>query len=55
MILPVTAQPAFEKAGHDFSVKPVRIPVLGDLRAGVEAARAAIGLDTILGSLAALW
>jgi sphinganine-1-phosphate aldolase len=48
MILPVTAHPAFEKAAHYFSVKPVHIPVGSDLRADVAAARAAITPNTIL-------
>jgi sphinganine-1-phosphate aldolase len=48
MILPVTAHPAFEKAGHYFGVRPVRIPILSDFRADVEAARSAITPNTIL-------
>jgi glutamate/tyrosine decarboxylase-like PLP-dependent enzyme len=48
MILPASAHPAFEKAAHYFDVKPVRIPVLTDFRADVEAARAAITANTIL-------
>ena len=48
MILPASAHPAFEKAAHYFDVKSVRIPVLTDFRADVEAARAAITANTIL-------
>jgi glutamate/tyrosine decarboxylase-like PLP-dependent enzyme len=48
MILPASAHPAFEKAAHYFDVKAVRIPVLTDFRADVEAARAAITANTIL-------
>jgi sphinganine-1-phosphate aldolase len=48
MVLPATAHPAFDKAGHYFGVKPVRIPVLSDFRADVEVVRAAITPNTIL-------
>lgn len=48
MILPVTAHPAFEKAAHYFSVRPVHVPVHSDFRAHVAAARAAITANTIL-------
>lgn len=48
MILPVTAHPAFDKAGHYFCVKPVHVPVGPDFRADVEATRAAITPRTIL-------
>ena len=48
MILPVTAHPAFEKAAHYFSVKPVHIPVGLDYRADVETARSAITSNTVL-------
>jgi sphinganine-1-phosphate aldolase len=48
MILPATAHPAFEKAAHYFGVESVRIPIQADFRADVEAARAAIGPNTIL-------
>jgi sphinganine-1-phosphate aldolase len=48
MVLPATAHPAFDKAGHYFGVKPVRVPVLADFRADVQAARAAITPGTIL-------
>ncbi len=48
MVLPVTAHPAFDKAAHYFGVKPVHIPVGEDLRADVDAARAALSDDTVL-------
>ncbi len=48
MILPASAHPAFEKAAHYFDVKSVRIPILGNFRADVQAARAAITGNTIL-------
>jgi sphinganine-1-phosphate aldolase len=48
MIVPVSVHPAFEKAAHYLGVQPVRIPVRADLRADVDAARAAIGPSTIL-------
>jgi sphinganine-1-phosphate aldolase len=48
MILPATAHPAFAKAAHYFSVKPVYIPVGPDFRADVAATRAAITPNTVL-------
>jgi glutamate/tyrosine decarboxylase-like PLP-dependent enzyme len=48
MILPLTAHPAFEKAGHYFGVKSVHIPVTPDFRAEVAAAAKAITANTIL-------
>jgi glutamate/tyrosine decarboxylase-like PLP-dependent enzyme len=48
MILPASAHPAFDKAAHYFDVKPIRIPVLADFCADVEAARAAVTANTIL-------
>jgi len=48
MILPVTAHPAFDKAGHYLGVKRVHIPIRDDFRADVNAARAAITNSTIL-------
>jgi sphinganine-1-phosphate aldolase len=48
MILPVTAHPAFEKAGHYLDVRPVHIPVTEDFRADVGAARAAVTDNTVL-------
>jgi glutamate/tyrosine decarboxylase-like PLP-dependent enzyme len=48
MILPITAHPAFEKAAHYFSVRPVHVPVDGDYRVEVEAVKRAITPRTIL-------
>lgn len=48
MILPATAHPAFDKAAHYFSVKPVHVPVGTDFRADVAAIQAAITPHTIL-------
>jgi sphinganine-1-phosphate aldolase len=48
MILPATAHPAFDKAAHYFSVKPVHVPVGPDFRADVAATQAAITPHTIL-------
>lgn len=48
MILPVSAHPAFEKAAHYFSVKPVHVPLQPDFRADPEAARGAITSNSIL-------
>jgi len=48
MILPLTAHPAFEKAGHYFNVRSVHIPLDAELRADAEAARKAITKNTIL-------
>lgn len=48
MVLPVSAHPAFHKAGHYFGVRPVVIPVGADYRADVRAAEAAITPSTIL-------
>jgi sphinganine-1-phosphate aldolase len=48
MILPVTAHPAHDKAGHYLGVEPVHIPVRDDLRADVDATRAAMTDNTIL-------
>ncbi|MFC1878647.1 pyridoxal phosphate-dependent decarboxylase family protein [Chloroflexota bacterium] len=48
MILPASAHPAFDKASHYFGVKAVRVPVREDLRADVDACRAAINANTIL-------
>ncbi len=47
-VLPITIHPAFEKAMHYFDVKPVHIPITEDYRADVEAARRAVGDNTIL-------
>lgn len=48
MVLPSTAHPAFDKAGHYFGVKAVRVPVGSDYRADVAAMRHAVNLDTVL-------
>ncbi|MGD9101161.1 MAG: aminotransferase class V-fold PLP-dependent enzyme [Anaerolineae bacterium] len=48
MILPLTAHPAFDKAAHYFSVRPVRTPVGEDFRADVAAVKAAVTPNTIL-------
>jgi sphinganine-1-phosphate aldolase len=48
MILPASAHPAFAKAAHYFSVKPVYIPVTADLQADVAAAQATVTANTIL-------
>lgn len=48
MLLPITAHPAFDKAGRYLGVKTVHFPVGADLRADVDAARAAISDNTIL-------
>jgi glutamate/tyrosine decarboxylase-like PLP-dependent enzyme len=48
MLLPASAHPAFDKAGHYFGVKAVRVPVGPDLRADVDAMRRAITSRTIL-------
>jgi len=50
MVLPVTAHPAFHKAAHYLGLRTVVTPVDGhDFRADVEAFRAALGPNTILG------
>jgi len=48
MILPASAHPAFHKAGHYFSVKPVVTPVKADFTADVAAVEAAVSENTIL-------
>ena len=48
ILLPRSAHPAFEKAGHYFGLKTVFIPVRDDLRADVEAMRAAVTKNTIV-------
>lgn len=47
IIAPTTAHAAFDKAGHYFGIKVIRIPVGSDCRADVTAARKAIGRNTI--------
>jgi len=48
MIVPITVHPAFEKAAHYFGLTPVHVPVRDDLRADVDAARAAVTANTVL-------
>jgi len=48
MVLPASAHPAFHKAGHYFSVRPVLTPVKADFTADVAAVRAAVTDNTIL-------
>lgn len=48
MVLPASVHPAFQKAAHYFGVKALNVPVAADLRADVEAMRAAIGPRTVL-------
>lgn len=48
MVLPDSAHPAFDKAAHYFDVRAVRVPVREDLRADVDACRAAITPQTVL-------
>jgi glutamate/tyrosine decarboxylase-like PLP-dependent enzyme len=48
MVLPVTAHPAFDKAGHYFAVRVVRTPVREDFTADVPALKAALTPNTIL-------
>jgi glutamate/tyrosine decarboxylase-like PLP-dependent enzyme len=48
MVLPSTAHPAFDKAGHYFGVKAVRVPVGSDFRADLDAMSQAVNLDTVL-------
>ena len=48
MLLPVTAHPAFDKAAHYLGLKVVPVPIRDDLRADIDAAKAAVTDDTIL-------
>jgi sphinganine-1-phosphate aldolase len=48
MILPITAHPAFIKAGALFNIKCVCVPVGPDSRVSLEAVQAAITQNTIL-------
>ena len=48
ILLPRSGHPAFEKAAHYFGLKAVFIPVRDDLRADVEAMRAAVNENTIM-------
>jgi glutamate/tyrosine decarboxylase-like PLP-dependent enzyme len=48
MVLPVTAHAAFDKAAQYFGIRAVRIPVDGAFRADLNAARKAIGRNTVV-------
>ena len=48
MILPLTAHPAFVKAGHLFGVRVVTVAVGPDKRVSLEAVEAALNANTIL-------
>lgn len=48
MIVPVTAHAAFDKAAQYFDIKPVRVPVDGDMRADAAAVRKAISANTVV-------
>lgn len=48
IVVPVTAHPAFDKAGHYFDIKIVHVPVGSDYRADVQAMEAAITPNTIM-------
>ena len=48
VVLPSTAHPAFDKAGHYFGLRVTRVPVREDFRADVAAMCAALSLDTVL-------
>jgi sphinganine-1-phosphate aldolase len=47
MIVPITAHAAFDKASQYFNIKSIHIPVDGNFRADVKAARKAITASTI--------
>ncbi len=48
IVMPSSAHPAFDKAGHYFGVRVMRVPVGDDFRVDPEAMRHAITPDTIL-------
>ncbi|HEU0296471.1 MAG TPA: aminotransferase class V-fold PLP-dependent enzyme [Anaerolineales bacterium] len=48
MIMPVTAHAAFDKASQYFGIKAIHLPVDSNFRADVEAARKAIGRNTVV-------
>jgi glutamate/tyrosine decarboxylase-like PLP-dependent enzyme len=48
VLVPVTAHPAFHKAGHYLDVEVVPVPVGPDFRASVEAARSLVDERTVL-------
>ncbi len=47
LIIPITAHAAFEKAGHYFGIKLVRIPLGPDFNVDVDAVRRSINKNTI--------
>ncbi len=48
IVVPVTAHPAFDKAGQYLGVKVVRTPLRADLRADPDAIRGAVTVKTVL-------
>ena len=48
MVLPETAHPAFNKAGHFFDVEPIRVPTGEGFRVDVDRYEASVTDDTIL-------
>ena len=48
MVIPVTAHAAFDKAAQYFQIKPVRIPVDGQFKADLAAARKSISRNTVV-------
>jgi sphinganine-1-phosphate aldolase len=48
MVMPETAHPAFNKAGHYFGIKPIRVPVGPDYRVDLEQYEAALTENTVL-------
>ncbi len=47
IVIPISAHPAFDKAGHYFGIKVIRTPVGPDFRADVKAMKKAINKNTI--------
>ena len=47
IVIPISAHPAFDKAGHYFGIKVIRTPVGPDYRADVRAMKKAINKNTI--------
>lgn len=48
MIVPLSAHPAFDKAGHYFGIKVIHAPLREDLRVDVEAVEKLINENTIM-------
>lgn len=48
IVAPATAHPSFNKAAHYFGLKIIRTPVNADMRANVDAMRAALTENTVL-------